>query len=524
MRAKKKRIWIINGAAGLLSVAVFVLGFFLYAAFVNMGGVIAEEESGVYFTEDVILNLDELDVTLYIAAESQMESLDVSGADADFWGVEDIHLKTDEHKVLEISSVSGELDLHISGTDVSEEGHLLDWEMETSQEETVTLGVDEPESYYEVYRNGEQIQGSPFLSNLSSEINFTVLQGGTYGVLLLEEYIEEECMENDIQGWAWSDNVGWVSFSCENQYEIGEGVNYGVNVDETTGVFSGYAWSENIGWISFNEGDLQGCPEGECVAKLVSDASKVTGWAKVISNNEWISLSGDIYGEGEEEGDKVGEYGVELVGSEFHGWAFGDKTVGWLSFNCVNTNDCDAYDYRVFFERMTIVTERGEVFWPDITGVDVELSEGNEWQLTTESLDDKFARVISISFDDEGCKVTSRVIWDPPRGEQDIASITEHLTSWREPFIIEHVLNVSSSSGGSIITPQESETVHEHGAEVEIAASSDSGYSFVQWTGDIGSIETPGSASTTITMDGSYSIVAEFEESGEENGEENGED
>jgi len=57
-------------------------------------------------------------------------------------------------------------------------------------------------------------------------------------------FIQVEADENDnVWGWAWSENIGWISFN---------GVNYGVNIDPASGDFSGYAWSENIGWIKFD--------------------------------------------------------------------------------------------------------------------------------------------------------------------------------------------------------------------------------------------------------------------------------
>ena len=40
----------------------------------------------------------------------------------------------------------------------------------------------------------------------------------------------------------------------------------------------------------------------------------------------------------------------------------------------------------------------------------------------------------------------------------------------------------------------------------------DEGYRFVNWTGDVGTIANVNAASTTITMNGDYSITANFEE------------
>jgi len=66
----------------------------------------------------------------------------------------------------------------------------------------------------------------------------------------------------NLSGWGWSDNYGWVSFSCKTGGSDGGDIcsssNYGVKVATTTtenyqaGEFDGYAYSENIGWISFS--------------------------------------------------------------------------------------------------------------------------------------------------------------------------------------------------------------------------------------------------------------------------------
>ncbi len=55
---------------------------------------------------------------------------------------------------------------------------------------------------------------------------------------------------------------------------------------------SGWAWSENIGWISFNQSDLSDCPRGECRARVDFDSGQISGWARVLSYNGWLSLSG----------------------------------------------------------------------------------------------------------------------------------------------------------------------------------------------------------------------------------------
>jgi len=71
-------------------------------------------------------------------------------------------------------------------------------------------------------------------------------------------------------------------------------------------------------------------------------------------------------------------------------------------------------------------------------------------------------------------------------------------------------LTVSSTMGGSVTTPGEGTFPYVEGSVVNLVASPDDGYEFVNWTGD--SVTHPDSATTTITMNGDYSITANFEE------------
>jgi hypothetical protein len=45
---------------------------------------------------------------------------------------------------------------------------------------------------------------------------------------------------------------------------------------------------------------------------------------------------------------------------------------------------------------------------------------------------------------------------------------------------------------------------------VDLVATSDAGYHFVNWTGDVDTIADVEDATTTITMYGTYTIVANF--------------
>lgn len=167
--------------------------------------------------------------------------------------------------------------------------------------------------------------------------------------------------DDNVYGWAWSENIGWISFNSDNCGSNRDentdtticslGVDYGVRIDGD-GDLSGYAWSENIGWISFN--NIDGCPNGNCGAKYDSDNGNITGWARacagapnsdctgVINPNSggwdgWISLRDNVY-----HGIYI-EDKLDPNPDEFIDWAWGgggtgkdNAVIGWISFNCID--------------------------------------------------------------------------------------------------------------------------------------------------------------------------------------------
>jgi PKD repeat protein len=73
-------------------------------------------------------------------------------------------------------------------------------------------------------------------------------------------------------------------------------------------------------------------------------------------------------------------------------------------------------------------------------------------------------------------------------------------------------LMISSKPGGHVTTPGEGTFTYDAGTVVDLVAVADSGYYFVNWTGDVGTVANVNSATTNITMDDNYSIVANFTE------------
>jgi len=72
-------------------------------------------------------------------------------------------------------------------------------------------------------------------------------------------------------------------------------------------------------------------------------------------------------------------------------------------------------------------------------------------------------------------------------------------------------LTISSTQGGSVIAPGEGTSIHAASAVVNLVAQPDEDYQFMKWTGDVDTIANINADRTTITMQDSYSITANFE-------------
>ena len=202
----------------------------------------------------------------------------------------------------------------------------------------------------------------------------------------------------NVTGFAWSENFGWISFNSKDCDIDGNGTvtagenppdgcllgvipNYGVDID-TNGDFSGFAWSSNLGWISFNRTGSGGAgnPPGQpyqssgSLAHLDLGTGQVDGWAKalILDADGWIKLR-------KYSTDTGASYGVSVdtITGQFSGWGWngnndrkcvsgtndgsvcaqasdcpsgeckGATGVGWLSFNCSNTSSCGTSNYKV---------------------------------------------------------------------------------------------------------------------------------------------------------------------------------
>ena len=123
---------------------------------------------------------------------------------------------------------------------------------------------------------------------------FIILQISLYQVQDISQV--QAAVAHKVRGWGWSENIGWISMNCYNDYpECNGGTNnglvctsnadcpgggtcqksgdfenccpggnaadcpgglssdYGVHYNTTNGKLTGYAWSDGVGWVCFGE-------------------------------------------------------------------------------------------------------------------------------------------------------------------------------------------------------------------------------------------------------------------------------
>jgi len=162
----------------------------------------------------------------------------------------------------------------------------------------------------------------------------------------------------ELNGYAWSENIGWISLNCRTGGVGGSDIcdvsNYKVEVSRTNGNLRGYAWNSNVGWIRFNLPQPTGFtfPVGN---GTVSTAARFTGtypnnlnmvgWARACAatnsqpdrcnltdNNAtaggwdgFISLSGTT-------GSGVA-YGVNTASFGSAQYVWGSAVIGWIDMS-----------------------------------------------------------------------------------------------------------------------------------------------------------------------------------------------
>ncbi|MFP4006224.1 MAG: InlB B-repeat-containing protein [Candidatus Hadarchaeia archaeon] len=131
---------------------------------------------------------------------------------------------------------------------------------------------------------------------------------------------------------------------------------------------------------------------------------------------------------------------------------------------------------------------------------------------TTQIEEDRTGQEISVSpGDGKGTLYKIGVLVRDEQGTVVDDVILDDVADGEDPER-EFELTVDSTEGGEVTDPGEGTDSYEEGTEVDLMAVAEDGYEFVEWTGDVETIDDTNSADTTITMENDYSISAEFEE------------
>ncbi len=93
-------------------------------------------------------------------------------------------------------------------------------------------------------------------------------------------------------------------------------------------------------------------------------------------------------------------------------------------------------------------------------------------------------------------------------------NVTAHFGE--ESSVVKYELTINSAEGGEVVVPGERTFEYNSSEVVDLEALADEGYEFSEWIGDVENIDDTGANETTITMEGNYTITAEFEEVGTE--------
>lgn len=171
-------------------------------------------------------------------------------------------------------------------------------------------------------------------------IGFALAAFLVFGSAGYPAHISLASTRDNVSGYAWSENIGWISFNCTNTNSCAAS-DYGVRINENNGNVNGYAWSEHVGWISFEpDGPYPSFPDFS--ANLNFDTNEIRGWARACAvfaagcngalkpDSErggwdgWISMAGANYG--------VNRNSTGGAQCPIENYAWGGDVIGWIHF------------------------------------------------------------------------------------------------------------------------------------------------------------------------------------------------
>ena len=202
----------------------------------------------------------------------------------------------------------------------------------------VGIGTDSPTYNLDVYE--DTATSTLKISSGVNDIGGSIIIEDDDGLGFSESYTSDGLMYiqpvegsgQTISGYIFSDSLGWISLSCENNNSC-DTVEYSVKISGDN-VF-GYAWGESAGFIHFSGNCKE---EGECPnnkngysAKITFDGSikKLHGyiWSEKMG---WIKLSAD---DSDYANTSTSTYGVYIdADNKFNGYAWFENG-GWIKWS-----------------------------------------------------------------------------------------------------------------------------------------------------------------------------------------------
>jgi hypothetical protein len=208
-------------------------------------------------------------------------------------------------------------------------------------------------------------------------------------------------------------------------------------------------------------------------------------------------------------GTVVSIQAVAAAGYQFVNWSattstFGSVTAATTNFTMPSQNVTVTANFVAVYNLTMAVTPGG-------SGTATDLTNASPYAAGT---------VVNIqAVAAAGCQFAN---WTAPAGT--LGNATAAVTNFTMPaqnvtvtanFAVippgQYSLTISSTTGGSVTTPGEGTFIRSASTVVSLVASADTGYRFVSWIGDVGTVSNVRTPSSTITMNGNYHITANFE-------------
>jgi len=162
------------------------------------------------------------------------------------------------------------------------------------------------------------------------------------GFAILSNKVFAQSTTKDIDGYIWSDNIGWISMSNKGNSAIPYQV-----TKNSSGALIGWAWSDSVGWVRFDPAFVGPTSytgtEKYGVKVTGSGPYQIKGWARACAGtldgkcgttadhpdgwDGWIRFGNDSF---------LTNSGVQVVDGantkiKYRGYSWGDMVQGWVN-------------------------------------------------------------------------------------------------------------------------------------------------------------------------------------------------